>query len=158
MMQRTNNQQPTYGPSDNKLCHGNWHESYCLSILQKKSLGVCQDCTCVCAARLFCEQTEKATWTAKRACTRLAIECYYQHVTCVPFSHVQAKSDWQLQKWQRELCQLSDVTVWLFSVLVTLVKKCRFVRLVMNTNARLTAPRSFGAAVDTPALLPQSVP
>lgn len=103
MMQRTNNQQPTYGPSDNKLCHGNWHESYGSSILQKKSLGVCQDRTCVCAARLFCEREQKKQLGQQRERAH-ASQCYYQHVTRVRFLHVQAKSDWQLQKWQRELC------------------------------------------------------
>lgn len=43
------------------------------------------------------------------------LECYYQHVTCVRFLHVQAKSDWQLLKWQRELCELSDVSLVVLS-------------------------------------------
>lgn len=97
---------------------------------------MCQDCTCVCEACLFCERIEKASaaWTAKRERAHgseqnVIISMWHVFVfTCSG----KAKSDWQLLKWQRELCYLSDVTVWLFSVLVTLVKECCSVRLVIK--------------------------
>lgn len=140
MMQRTNNQQPTYGPSDNKLCHGNWHESCCSSILQKKSLGVCQDRTCVCAARLFCERTEKATWTAKRACTRLAM-LLSACDTCSVFT-----CSGKVRLAAAEVAAWTVLTVRCHSLVVLsfghFSKKVPFCQIGDKTpNTQLTAPR-----------------